>query len=99
MLFVLEGVLAIEAAYGRHEISAGDFLIFSSARPTSSPMAAAARRGSSATSCFEPGVEAPAEACAPAGRLQKPTFTARSGFAFASASSRPRISPARAVSR
>jgi transcriptional regulator with XRE-family HTH domain len=33
MLFVIEGVLVVEAADGRHEIGAGDFLIFSSERP------------------------------------------------------------------
>ena len=33
MLLVLEGRLTIEAASGRHEIAAGDFLIFSSADP------------------------------------------------------------------
>jgi transcriptional regulator with XRE-family HTH domain len=33
MLLVLEGLLVIEAADGRHEIPAGDFLIFSSERP------------------------------------------------------------------
>ena len=33
MLFVLEGLLVIDAADGRHEIRAGDFLIFSSAEP------------------------------------------------------------------
>jgi transcriptional regulator with XRE-family HTH domain len=33
MLLVIEGVLVIEAADGRHEIGAGDFLIFSSALP------------------------------------------------------------------
>ena len=33
MLFVFEGVLVIEAADARHEIGAGDFLIFSSERP------------------------------------------------------------------
>jgi transcriptional regulator with XRE-family HTH domain len=33
MLFVIEGLLVIEAAEARHEIAAGDFLIFSSARP------------------------------------------------------------------
>ena len=33
MLFVVEGLLVIEGADGRHEIGAGDFLIFSSDRP------------------------------------------------------------------
>jgi transcriptional regulator with XRE-family HTH domain len=33
MLFVMEGTLVIEAADGRHEISAGDFYIFSSDKP------------------------------------------------------------------
>ena len=33
MLFVFEGVLVIEAADARHEIGAGNFLIFSSERP------------------------------------------------------------------
>jgi transcriptional regulator with XRE-family HTH domain len=33
MLFVLEGLLVVEAADGRHEIGRGDFLIFSSSRP------------------------------------------------------------------
>jgi transcriptional regulator with XRE-family HTH domain len=33
MLFVLEGLLVVEAADGRHEVGRGDFLIFSSARP------------------------------------------------------------------
>lgn len=33
MLLVIEGVLVIEAADGRHEVGAGDFLIFSSAKP------------------------------------------------------------------
>lgn len=33
MLLVIEGLLVIEAADGRHEIAAGDFLIFSSERP------------------------------------------------------------------
>lgn len=33
MLLVIEGVLVIEAADARHEIAAGDFLIFSSAAP------------------------------------------------------------------
>jgi len=33
MLLVIEGLLVIEAAGARHEIAAGDFLIFSSARP------------------------------------------------------------------
>jgi hypothetical protein len=33
MLFVLEGLLVVEAADGRHEIGRGDFLIFSSAQP------------------------------------------------------------------
>ncbi|HEY0412705.1 MAG TPA: helix-turn-helix domain-containing protein [Allosphingosinicella sp.] len=33
MLFVLEGLLVVEAAEGRHEIGRGDFLIFSSGRP------------------------------------------------------------------
>jgi transcriptional regulator with XRE-family HTH domain len=33
MLLVLEGLLVIEASDGRHEIPAGDFLIFSSDKP------------------------------------------------------------------
>jgi transcriptional regulator with XRE-family HTH domain len=33
MLLVIEGLLVIEAADGRHEIAAGSFLIFSSAEP------------------------------------------------------------------
>ena len=33
MLLVIEGVLVIEAAEGRHELGAGDFLIFSSGKP------------------------------------------------------------------
>ena len=33
MLFVLEGVLVIEAADGNHQVNEGDFLIFSSERP------------------------------------------------------------------
>jgi transcriptional regulator with XRE-family HTH domain len=33
MLFVLEGLLVIEAADGRHEIGRDDFMIFSSSRP------------------------------------------------------------------
>jgi transcriptional regulator with XRE-family HTH domain len=33
MLLVIEGVLLVEAADGRHEIAAGDFLIFSSEAP------------------------------------------------------------------
>ncbi len=33
MLLVTEGLLIVEAADGRHEIAAGDFLIFSSAAP------------------------------------------------------------------
>ncbi|HYJ53590.1 MAG TPA: helix-turn-helix domain-containing protein [Allosphingosinicella sp.] len=33
MLLVIEGLLVVEAADGRHEIAAGDFLIFSSAAP------------------------------------------------------------------
>jgi transcriptional regulator with XRE-family HTH domain len=33
MLFVLEGLLVVEAADGRHEIGQGDFLIFSSGQP------------------------------------------------------------------
>lgn len=33
MLLVLEGLLVVEAADGNHEIAAGDFLIFGSARP------------------------------------------------------------------
>jgi len=33
MLLVIEGLLVIEAADGRHEIAAGDFLIFSSGAP------------------------------------------------------------------
>jgi transcriptional regulator with XRE-family HTH domain len=33
MLLVIEGTLVIEAADGRHEISAGDFYIFSSDKP------------------------------------------------------------------
>lgn len=33
MLVVIEGVLAVEAQDGRHEIAPGDFLIFSSAAP------------------------------------------------------------------
>jgi transcriptional regulator with XRE-family HTH domain len=33
MLLVLDGVLIVEAADGRHEVAAGDFLIFSSAAP------------------------------------------------------------------
>jgi transcriptional regulator with XRE-family HTH domain len=32
-LLVIEGLLVVEAADGRHEIAAGDFLIFSSAAP------------------------------------------------------------------
>ncbi|HEX8572466.1 MAG TPA: XRE family transcriptional regulator [Allosphingosinicella sp.] len=33
MLFVLDGLLVVEAADGRHEIGKGDFLIFSSGQP------------------------------------------------------------------
>jgi transcriptional regulator with XRE-family HTH domain len=33
MLLVIEGLLVVEAADGRHEIQAGDFLIFSSDKP------------------------------------------------------------------
>lgn len=33
MLFVLDGLLVVEAADGRHEIGPGDFLIFSSGQP------------------------------------------------------------------
>ena len=33
MLFVFEGVLVVEASDARHEIGAGNFLIFSSERP------------------------------------------------------------------
>ena len=33
MLLVIEGLLIIETAHGRHELAAGDFLIFSSAEP------------------------------------------------------------------
>lgn len=33
MLFVLDGLLVVEAADGRHEIGKGDFLIFTSPRP------------------------------------------------------------------
>lgn len=33
MLLVIEGLLVIETAEGRHEIGAGDFLIFTSDRP------------------------------------------------------------------
>ena len=33
MLLVVEGLLVVEAAEGRHEIAAGDFLIFSSEKP------------------------------------------------------------------
>ncbi len=33
MLLVIEGVLVVEAADGRHEIGSGDFLIFSSDKP------------------------------------------------------------------
>ena len=40
MLLVIEGLLVIEAADGRHQIAAGDFLIFSSERPMCLPMAA-----------------------------------------------------------
>ena len=32
-LYVIEGLLVVEAADGRHEIAAGDFLIFTSAAP------------------------------------------------------------------
>lgn len=33
MLFVIDGLLIVEAADGRHELAAGDFLIFSSEKP------------------------------------------------------------------
>lgn len=33
MLFVLDGLLVVEAADGRHEVGRGDFLIFSSGQP------------------------------------------------------------------